>query len=398
MREGIKELAKKYKDELIKIRHHFHAHPEPSFEEYETTKYIAERLKEYGVDEIKVGCGGKEVGVIATIKGKAEKPMIALRADIDALKMKEENEELPYRSCNEGVMHACGHDAHAAILLITAKLLNDIKEDLPGSVRLIFQPAEEIGSGAEAIIKAGGLDGVDAIAGLHVWSYLPSGVLGFRKGPFFAAVDEIEIKVKGKGGHGAAPQFAVDPVVIASNIVLALQTIVSREIDPLDSAVITIGKIEGGTAFNIIPEEALLVGTVRTFIPETREKVISRIGELSSGIAKAMKGDAEFIDNYSTPALINDPDFTEFAINLAKDLFGEDRVIAEVEKNMGGEDFALYLERVPGTFFLLGTGDEKKGTDHPHHNPFFNVDDDALPIGVELFANIVYEFLRGGYK
>ncbi len=398
MRDRIKGLVEKYKDELIKIRHHFHAHPEPSFEEYETTKYIAERLKEYGVDEIKVGCGGKEVGVIATIKGKAEKPMIALRADIDALRMREENKELPYRSRNEGVMHACGHDAHAAILLITAKLLSDIKEDLPGSVRLIFQPAEEIGSGAEAIIKAGGLDGVDAIAGLHVWSYLPSGILGFRKGPFFAAVDEIEIKVRGKGGHGAAPQFAVDPVVIASNIVLALQTIVSREVDPLDSAVITIGKIEGGTAFNIIPEEALLVGTVRTFIPETREKVISRIGELSSGIAKAMKGDAEFIDNYSTPALINDPDFTEFAINLAKDLFGEDRVIAEVEKNMGGEDFALYLERVPGTFLLLGTGNEKKGTDRPHHNPFFNVDDDALPIGVELFANIVYEFLRGGYK
>ena len=345
-----------------------------------------------------MGCGGKDVGVIATIKGKAAKPMIALRADIDALRMKEENEDLPYRSRNEGVMHACGHDAHTAILLITAKLLNELKGELPGSVRLIFQPAEEIGSGAEAIIKAGGLEGVEAVAGLHVWSYFPSGTLGFRKGPFFAAVDEIEIKVKGKGGHGAAPQFAVDPVVMASNIVLALQTIVSREVDPLDSAVITVGKIEGGTAFNIIPEEALLVGTVRTFIPETREKVISRIEELSKGIAKAMRGDAEFVDNYSTPALINDPKFTEFAINLAKDLFGESCIISEAERNMGGEDFALYLEKVPGTFFLLGTGNKDKGTDRPHHNPFFNVDDEVLPIGVELLANIAYEFLRGGYE
>ncbi len=397
MREKIKKLVESCKGELIELRRHFHAHPEPSFEEYETTKLIAQKLKEYGVDEIKVGCGGKASGVIATIRGLFDRPMIALRADIDALKMKEENQSIPYRSQNEGVMHACGHDAHIAVLLITAKVLAQLKGELPGSVRLIFQPAEETAAGAKEIIKAGGLDGVDAIAGLHVWAYLPSGVLGFRKGPFFAAVDRIEINVKGKGGHGAAPQFAVDPIVMASNIVLALQTIVSREVDPIEPAVVSICKIEGGTAFNIIPEEVKMVGTIRTFSPQTRERVVKRVEEISTNVAKAMRGSVEFIDYYSTPALINDPNFTEFAASVARDLFGE-RSVVEADINMGGEDFSLYVEKVPGTFFLLGTGNKDKGTDKAHHNPYFDVDDDALPIGVELFANIVFEFLRGGKR
>ncbi|KUK14428.1 MAG: amidohydrolase [Synergistetes bacterium] len=395
MRDRIRELVEKVKNELVEMRHHFHAHPEPSFEEYETTKFIANKLKEYGVDDIRVGCGGKEAGVIATIRGKSEKPMIALRADIDALRMAEENESLPYRSKNEGVMHACGHDAHTAVLLATAKVLSQIKEELPGSVRLIFQPAEENAAGAKEIIKAGGLDGVDAIAGLHVWAYYPSGVVGFRKGPFFAAVDMIELYVRGKGGHGAAPQFAVDPIVIASNIILALQTIVSREVDPIEPAVVSICKIEGGTAFNIIPEEVKLVGTIRTFSPQTRERVVSRVEEIATNVAKAMRGSVKFVDYYSTPALINDSKFTEFASNIAKELYGENNVV-EADLNMGGEDFSLYLEKVPGTFFLLGTGNKEKGTDKPHHNPNFNVDDDALPRGVELLVNIAYEFLRRG--
>lgn len=395
MQDKIRSLVDGVKGELIEMRHHLHSYPEPSFEEYETTKFIAKKLREYGIEDIHVGCGGRESGVIATIRGKALRPMIALRADIDALRMKEENTSIPYRSKNDGVMHACGHDAHTAILLATAKVLSQLKEELPGSVRLIFQPAEESAAGAKEILKVGGLDGVDAIAGLHVWAYLPSGVLGFRRGPFFAAVDRIEINVKGKGGHGAAPQFAVDPIVISSAIVLALQTVVSREVDPIEPAVVSICKIEGGTAFNIIPEEVKMVGTIRTFSPQTREKVVSRVEEIASNIAKAMKGSIEFIDYYSTPALINDPKFTDFASDIAKRLYGEKSVV-EADINMGGEDFSLYVEKVPGTFFLLGTGNKEKGTDKPHHNPYFDVDDDALPKGVELLANIVYEFLRRG--
>lgn len=395
MQDKIRSLVDGVKGELIEMRHHLHSYPEPSFEEYETTKFIAKKLREYGIEDIHVGCGGRESGVIATIRGKALRPMIALRADIDALRMKEENTSIPYRSKNDGVMHACGHDAHTAILLATAKVLSQLKEELPGSVRLIFQPAEESAAGAKEILKVGGLDGVDAIAGLHVWAYLPSGVLGFRRGPFFAAVDRIEINVKGKGGHGAAPQFAVDPIVISSAIVLALQTVVSREVDPIEPAVVSICKIEGGTAFNIIPEEVKMVGTIRTFSPQTREKVVSRVEEIASNIAKAMKGSIEFIDFYSTPALINDPKFTDFASDIAKRLYGEKSVV-EADINMGGEDFSLYVEKVPGTFFLLGTGNKEKGTDRPHHNPYFDVDDDALPKGVELLANIVYEFLRRG--
>lgn len=395
MQDKIRSLVDGVKGELIEMRHHLHSYPEPSFEEYETTKFIAKKLREYGIEDIHVGCGGRESGVIATIRGKALRPMIALRADIDALRMKEENTSIPYRSKNDGVMHACGHDAHTAILLATAKVLSQLKEELPGSVRLIFQPAEESAAGAKEILKVGGLDGVDAIAGLHVWAYLPSGVLGFRRGPFFAAVDRIEINVKGKGGHGAAPQFAVDPIVISSAIVLALQTVVSREVDPIEPAVVSICKIEGGTAFNIIPEEVKMVGTIRTFSPQTREKVVSRVEEIASNIAKAMKGSIEFIDFYSTPALINDPKFTDFASDIAKRLYGEKSVV-EADINMGGEDFSLYVEKVPGTFFLLGTGNKEKGTDKPHHNPYFDVDDDALPKGVELLANIVYEFLRRG--
>ncbi|MCS7233044.1 MAG: amidohydrolase [Synergistetes bacterium] len=395
MQDKIKRLVEEVKSELVEMRHYLHAYPEPSFEEYETTKFIVSKLREYGIDDIKVGCGGKESGVIATIRGKALKPMIALRADIDALRMREENRSLPYCSKNEGVMHACGHDAHIAILLATAKVLSQIKEELPGSVRLIFQPAEESAAGAKEIIKVGGMEDVDAVTGLHVWAYYPSGTLGFRKGPFFAAVDRIEINVKGKGGHGAAPQFAVDPIVISSAIILALQTVVSREVDPIEPAVVSICKIEGGTAFNIIPEEVKMVGTIRTFSPKTREKVVSRVEEIANSVAKAMRGSIEFVDYYSTPALINDSKFTEFASNIAKRLYGEESVI-EADINMGGEDFSLYLERVPGTFFLLGTGNKEKGTDKPHHNPYFDVDDDALPKGVELMANIAYEFLRRG--
>lgn len=397
MQDKIKKLVEEAKSELTELRRYLHAHPEPSLEEYETTRFIARKLSEYGVDDIKVGCGGKEIGVVATIRGRSERPMIALRADIDALRMKEENEALPYRSQNEGVMHACGHDAHIAVLLITAKVLSQLKGELVGSVRLIFQPAEENAAGAKEILKVGGLDGVDAIVGLHVWSYFPSGILGFKKGPFFAAVDRIEINVKGKGGHGAAPQFAVDPIVIASSIVLNLQTVVSREVDPIEPAIVSICKIEGGTAFNIIPEEVKMVGTIRSFSPQTRKHVVSRVEEIATNVAKALRGSAEFIDYYSTPALINDPKFTEFTANIAKRLFGEDKVI-EAPINMGGEDFSLYLERVPGTFFLLGTGNSEKGTDKPHHNPYFDVDDDALPIGVELFANVVFEFFKGGWK
>ena len=390
----IKELAEGHKHQIAEWRHEFHANPELSFQEFETTKRIKKYLEQMGFTNVRVGTGGIETGVVADLDTQKDGPCIALRADIDALPMQEVGTP-PYRSRNDGVMHACGHDSHIAMLLGAAYVLKTMESELPGKVRFIFQPSEESPhkSGARAMIQDGVLDGVDAISGLHIWSSLPAGVVGYKAGPFMASADEWECTVWGKGGHGAVPHLAFDPIVAASAMVGALQTIVSREIDPLEAVVITCAHIESGTTFNIIPDKAFMQGTVRTFNQEVRATIPERMERIIKGISEAMRCKSEFTYKHVLPPTVNDKEFTEKAADVARALLGADKV-KEVVPTMGAEDMSLYLERVPGTFMFLGTYNESKGTVNPQHHPEYDVDDDVLPFGSALLASIAWSFLN----
>ncbi|MGC9114974.1 MAG: M20 metallopeptidase family protein [Fervidicoccaceae archaeon] len=382
------ELARQMSNEIISWRRDFHMYPELAYEERRTSSIVAQKLKEWGYD-VKLGSG--EVGVIATMNGSGHN-VLAIRADMDALPI-EEVEGREYRSRVSGKMHACGHDAHTAMLLGAAKIISLLREDLISTVRLIFQPAEEGGNGALKMIEEGALDDpkVDSIYGIHVWSDLPSGKIGLREGPILAATGDITIKVRGRGGHGAHPDQTIDPIVASSAIVLSLQSIVSRNIDPFDSAVVTIGSIQGGSAFNVIPETVLMKGTYRTMRKETRELVKARIKEIAEKVASAYGASAEVTLKDVTPPTINNPEAVEIARKVAIALFGENN-IALPKPSMGGEDFSYYLERVPGAFILLGTGNPQKGTNVPHHSPAFDVDEDVLYMGSALLSSLAMNF------
>ncbi len=393
----ILEKSKQYNDLVIGLRREFHMYPELSKKEYKTTEKIASYLKEFGVDSIRVGCPDDEnTGVIADILVDGANATVALRADIDALPI-EEVADREYRSKHEGIMHACGHDAHVAMLLGAAKLLVELKEKgfLKNNVRLLFQPGEEIAWGAEQLIRAGALDGVDIIFGIHVWQQLEAGKIGIRSGPVMASADEFHIYVKGKGGHGAMPNFSVDPVVVSSYLVAALQTIVSREVNPLEPAVVTVGTINAGTAFNIIPEEAVMKGTVRCFNPQIRSFIENRIKQITSSVVSGMRATAtvEYIPHL--PSTINDKRATEFGLDVAEKLFGKDKVISEeLQPTLGAEDFSLYLQKIPGAFAMLGTGNPDKGITAPHHHPSFNIDEDVLWMGVAWYGGLTCSFKK----
>jgi amidohydrolase len=386
----IKNSASAMAGEMTALRRHLHAHPEISWEETETTRLIASKLEEIGFRP-KVGFGGKETGVTADLEcgeGEGKKPCIALRADIDALPISEEN-DLDYKSRRAGAMHACGHDAHAAMLLSAAKILHSLKDSLHGRIRFIFQPAEEHGvrSGAKVMIEEGVLDGVDAIAGMHVWSYVPTGRVQWRAGPVMACADKWRVRFQGKGGHGAVPHKAVDPLVIAANFILALQTIVSREIDPLETSVVSVGKIVSGEAINVIPDSAEMIGNVRSFNPEISRHAREAFSRLAENIASAYRGSAEVDYNSIFPFPVNnDRDLTNLFREVAVRIVGEERV-EESPMLMTSEDFSYYQSRIPGILFFLGAGSAEKGTDAPHHSPRFNLDEDALPTGVSLLAS-----------
>lgn len=393
MLDRIKSLAEASAGILAEWRHEFHAHPELSFEEVETTARIKSYLEGMGYSGMKIGTAGIPTGLVVDLNPEKPGPCFALRADIDALPMQELGNP-PYKSKKDGVMHACGHDSHITMVLGAARILKALESELPGRVRFIFQPSEESPhrSGAKAMIEEGVLEGVDAISGLHVWGTIPAGVIGFHAGPFMAAADEWECTIFGKGGHGAVPHLAADPIVAAGAVIGALQTIVSREIDPLETVVVTCGHMEAGSTFNIIPDRAFLQGTVRTFNPDVRSEMPRRMERICSGISQALGCRADFHLKNVLPATVNDKAFTEEAAEVARQVLGADKVM-EIPPSMGAEDMSFYLQKVPGTFMFFGTKNEEKGIVNPQHHPEYDVDDEILPKGSALLAALAWNFL-----
>ncbi|HII66744.1 MAG TPA: amidohydrolase [Thermococcaceae archaeon] len=371
--------ALKIKDQIIAWRRDFHMHPELGYEEERTSKIVEEHLKEWGYRTKRVG-----TGIIADI-GKEGKT-VALRADMDALPVQEEN-DVPYKSRVPGKMHACGHDAHTAMLLGASKIIAEHKEELPNKVRLIFQPAEEGGNGALKMIEDGALKGVDAIFGLHVWMELPSGIVGIREGPFMAGVGRFDIEIEGKGGHGASPHETIDPVPIAAQVILAFQTIISRNLNPLESGVVSVGTIKAGEAFNVIPERVYMNGTYRFFTQETKKLIEKRIEEVLKGIVIANNASYKLKIEEVAPPTINDSSMASLTKRVAQKLGLK---VEEVPKSMGSEDFSFYLQKVPGAFIALGIRNEEKRIIYPHHHPKFNVDEEVLPLGMALEVGLAF--------
>jgi amidohydrolase len=373
--------------ELVALRRDLHAHPELAFAEHRTAARVAEFLAGSGL-EIRTGVGG--TGVLASEPGAGGRTVL-LRVDLDALPILEQG-KAPYVSRNPGVMHACGHDGHTAMGAAAARVLAR-RTGRPGRVRVVFQPAEEGEGGAQAVLRDGVLDGVDLVLGVHLWNELPVGTLGVKPGPLMAAVDRLRVVVRGQGGHGAIPHRARDPIVAAAHVVTALQTVVSREIAPVEPAVVTIGAIRGGEAFNVIPDEVTMLGTIRTFDTALRRSMRERIQRLANGVAQGLGCRAEVEVTQGNPAVINDAGVAEIARRAAVRVVGEERVVVPTP-TMGGEDMALYFERVPGCFVFVGSANAARGLDHPHHSPFFDFDEDALLVGCEFLVQAAEEALR----
>jgi amidohydrolase len=365
-------------------RRGLHQNPELMYDVEDTAKFVAERLRAFGCDEVKTAVGRTGVvGVIRGAKGSSSRS-IGLRADMDALPIEEET-NLPYRSKTPGKMHACGHDGHTAMLLGAARRLAETR-DFAGAAIVIFQPAEEGGAGAMAMIDDGLLDqfGLEQVYGMHNWPGAPVGSFALRKGPLMAAADEITITIEGKGGHGAMPHLCIDPVMVGAQIVTALQTITSRNVDPLDSSVISITRFQAGTANNIIPQTAWLNGTVRTLKPETRDKVEKRIHEIAAGLAEASGASARVEYRRGYPPTINHEAQTEFAASIARKVAGDSKVDVNTPPTMGSEDFSFMLEARPGAFIFIGNGDSAT-----LHHPSYDFNDEVLPYGMSYWVELV---------
>ncbi|MFP4064729.1 MAG: M20 family metallopeptidase [Bacteroidales bacterium] len=389
----IKNLSKEYFDDVVFYRRHFHAMPELSMQEHKTAAYIAARLKEMEIDFEE---GIAETGVVARIEGRNPgSRVVALRADMDALPILEEN-RVEYKSTVSGVMHACGHDVHMASLLGTARILHALRDEWEGTVKLIFQPSEEnYPGGASLMIQEGVIDNPRpaAMFGQHVTPGLPAGKVGIRGGRYMASTDEVYITVKGKGGHAATPHLNVDPIVIASHVVLALQQIVSRNSTPYIPTVLSFGKIRGDGATNVIPEEVKLEGTFRTFDEEWREKAHLRIRELAVFVAQGMGGDCEVFIDKGYPFLVNNEKLADDFRTYAGEFLGKDQV-EELDLSMTGEDFAYYSQRVPACFYRLGIRNIEKGLTSNQHTSTFDVDESALETGMGLMAWVALRELQ----
>jgi amidohydrolase len=382
--QQIQTLSQKYSESVIAYRRHLHAHPELSYKEFNTAKYVAEQLRLVGIEPQTIAT----TGVLAEIKGRnPEKKTIALRADMDALPIEEAN-AVPYKSTNPGVMHACGHDVHTSSLLGTAKILQEVKDQFEGTVRLLFQPGEEKNpGGASYMIRDGALKNPQPISilGQHVFPLLPAGKIGFREGMYMASADEIYLKVIGKGGHGAAPDLAIDPIVIASHIIIALQQIISRNANPRQPTVLTFGNIIGHGATNIIPNEVNIAGTFRAMNEEWRESALVKIKKMAESIAEGMGGRCEVDISRGYPYLENNPELTRRIRAAAEEYVGKENVF-NIDITLGAEDFAYYSQVIPAAFYRLGTRNDAKGITSYVHTPTFDIDEDALKIGPGLMA------------
>ena len=380
--------AEELKDKIIEWRRHLHKHPELSFEEYKTAEFVKEKLEKLNFEiEYPVA----KTGLVATLKGKTEGPTVALRADMDALPIQEEG-ETEYKSTVDGVGHLCGHDAHTAILLGAAHIISENPPE-QGNIKLLFQPAEEGYGGADVMVQEGALKNpdVDAVAGLHVHPTIKTGETSITEGFATACTDSFDIKIIGKGGHAAHPHLSIDPIAISSTVIAALQQIVSRNIDPLENIVLTIGKIEGGFARNVIAPEVTLEGTVRLLNPELRPKVKETMHEYLNGITSGMGASYELEYTYGYPSVFNDPALIPTLRTTVDKILGEGQLL-DVNPSMGGEDFSYFAREVPGVFFRLGTNGGED-TAYPNHHPKFNVDEDALHYGAAILSQFAYDYL-----
>ncbi|UOY87167.1 M20 family metallopeptidase [Bacillus glycinifermentans] len=385
----MKELDDLY-PEMVELRRHFHQYPELSHQEVNTPLTIAKYLESFGV-EVRTNVGGQ--GVVGIIKGGRPGKTVALRADFDALPLQDQK-DVPYRSTVPGVMHACGHDAHTSALLIAAKVLMRHQKDLKGNIVLIHQFGEEVTpGGAKPMIEDGCLDGVDAIFGTHIWAPMPVGQVGVKAGAMMAAADKFKITITGRGGHGGAPHLTTDALLTGASVISHLQQIVSRRVDPTEAAVISIGTFHSGQAFNVIAEEAVIEGTVRTFSKQVQETIITEMERVIKGVCGANGASFKLDYEKGYPPVINHEKETGIVRTCAKQVVGEEAVI-ELAPNMIGEDFSYYLERVPGSFFFTGAGNEHTGAVYPHHHPKFDIDEKGMLNAAKILVSSALEFLE----
>lgn len=390
-----KEILKKAEainEEIIRIRRDIHAHPEIGLEEVRTSQLIADKLESLGI-QVKRGVG--KIGVVGLLKGKYEGKTILLRADMDCLALEEKN-QLPYKSENQGFMHACGHDVHVAWLLGAAEILSELKEEFHGNIKFVFQPAEEFSCGARLMIEDGVLENpkVDAAIGAHVWPYIESGKIGVKAGAIMAATDHFEITIYGKGGHGAHPHKCIDPILSGTEIYMAFQTIISRRLSPLQPAVITVGKFNSGTAYNIIPDVATLEGTIRTISSGTRNFIHEEMERIIKGITLANGTSYKFDYEQYHPPVINEKSMATLVEIATVDMFGAEALVKVEEPAMAGEDFSYFQEKVPGVFFWVGLANESCGSNVPLHASNFMVDEAVIHKGAALLAKCAIDFLN----
>ena len=383
--KNIEMLGKKYSDYMVEMRRYFHENPEPSSEEYNTSAKIKSELDKMGIPYISIA----GTGIIGTIIGTKPGKTVALRADMDALQVNECT-GLPFASKKEGLMHACGHDGHIASLLGAAKILNEIKDEIHGTVKLFFQPAEETAQGAKKMIEEGALEGVDGVFGIHLWADIELGKISVEAGPRMASTDLFRIKVTGKGGHGSLPHQGVDAVVVGSAIVMNLQSIVSREISPLEPAVVSVGQIKSGSRFNVIAPDAFMDGTTRAFSAEVRGKFHSMIDRIAKNTAEAYRATAVTEYEYLVPVTINDERCSKIAEEAVRETFGEE-ALTKFPKITGSEDFSYFSNEREGVLCFVGTGTENY---YPHHHPKFAVDERSLPISASMYAAYAVNYLK----
>ena len=384
----ISDLAEACKEQIIAWRREIHAQPETAWTEVKTGARVAELLASFGIEVLRIA----NTGVLGILHGDKPGKTVALRADMDALAITEAS-DIPYKSANVGAMHACGHDGHVAMLLGAAKILSQMKSEICGNVKFIFQPAEENGQGALKLLETGVMNDVDALLGLHVWPDLPSGKVSLVPGPRMASADKLKITVRGKSSHGSMPHQGIDAILAASAIIMNLQSVSSREIAPLEPAVITIGKLAGGTGWNITCDEVILEGTTRCFSHEVRKNFPLAIARIIKNTAATFRAQADMEYIAIAPPLINEPHIAKLAAASLCKLYG-DSILGDIEKVMGGEDFAYLCEKTPGAMAFIGIGNKEKQTDYPLHSDKFNIDEDVLPIGAALHAQFALDFLN----